>query len=214
MSERQAGDETAQRELRAGELEHARRVYGVFVAEASTGLAWGHRVARVAPLLHLTAAKVRRALALHMAPSSIQEMFLEGKLSGRQVECLQGLPEDNQLIVARQLIACRETATHATTVATVACELDRSWGPPLRDWTDAAAEFEGALMRVNETLDDYIDAPKGALLEVFRGAGTDIGRRRIITLIEEQIELLSTMKQTLERAKGGSNGTRAVAAAR
>ena len=214
MLERQEGDASAHVAGRVDELEQARRVYGVFVAEAAVGLGWNQRIAQVGPLMALPAAKVRRLLALHMAPPRIQELFLEGKLAARQVECLQALPEDNQVIVARQLVAAREKVSHMTTVASVSSELDQSWGQPRRDWSDPAAEFEAALIRSGETLDDYLDMPQGALRDVFRGAGTELGRRRIITLIEEQIELLTAMKRALERAKGGLHATHAAATTR
>lgn len=65
-------------------------------------------------------------------------------------------------------------------------------------WTPAARAFEQALRRGNQLLDVYVEAPRQDLLDTFLGAGS-AGRRALLDLVEEQIGLLTTLKQILER---------------
>ena len=78
----------------------------------------------------------------------------------------------------------------------IAYEVSRAGGEGPKQWSEEALLFEATLLRINDMLETYIDAPRGQLLSIFRGAGGAFGRRALVLLLEEQIGLLSTLKQT------------------
>jgi hypothetical protein len=178
-----------------GELEVARQVHGVYALLESTRATPTQRIQRTGGYLGMPTARVRRYLSLHFAPADIREMFLEGRLSARAVEILQGLKPENQRIVARQVIAeASTTSLNASGHAVDQCAT--------RGWTADARGFEKRLQDACALLNTYLDAPRGRLINTFTGAGGAVGRRSLIELIDRQMSLLETLKETLERVDG------------
>jgi hypothetical protein len=191
------------------ELDVARAVYGAYVTQTMVGERPSQRVRAAAAFLGMEGVRVRRYLSLHLAPSEIKAHFVAGKLGARIVEMLQGISTPNQLILARRLIERREGATaHHLVAGEVAKET------VAKSWSEEALTFEAALLRAIDIVDPYLDAPRGRLMSIFRGAGSTLGRRSLIALLDDHIELLTTLKQTLESYRGDRqekiNGTRSL----
>lgn len=174
------------------ELDVASRVYGIYELQVEAGERPAGRVRETAAFLKMPGARVRRYVALHLAPLEIRELYKLGKLGTRTVELLQGLSGPNQRIMARRIINKSDFAAQQV----VKQELrgnDQS-----KSWAEPAIELEARLQRALEYLDDYLDMTPRLLRSTFAGAGGALGRRRIISLIDEQISLLTSLKQTLE----------------
>lgn len=176
------------------ELEIARQVHGLFELEAKAGEKPGTRLREVAALMGMAAARVRRYLALHVAPAEIKEHFRVGRLSGRVVEMLQALSRPNQLILARRIMSNDITlnSAHHLIAAETGAPVGRT------GWSEEALALENAVLRAIDALDPYLDAPRGRLYATLKGAGGGLGRRALVALLDEHIELLGTLKQTIE----------------
>lgn len=192
------------------ELEVARAVYGAYVTQTMVGERPSQRVRAAASFLGMEGARVRRYLSLHLAPAEIKAHFVAGKLGARIVEMLQGMSAPNQLIMARRLIERHEggAAAHQLVAAEVAKE------GVTKSWTEEALALEAALLRAIDIVDPYLDAPRGRLMAIFQGAGSALGRRSLIAMLEDHIELLTSLKQILESYQGDRgrkiNGTRSL----
>jgi hypothetical protein len=174
------------------ELEVASRVYGIYELQVEAGERPASRISETAAFLKMRGTQVRRYVALHLAPPDIRELYRLGKLGTRTVELLQGLSGPNQRIMARRIIGKSDFAAQQAVKHELRC-IDSS-----KSWLEPAIELEGRLQRVMEYLDEYLDMTPRLLRNIFAGAGGALGRRRIISLIDEQISLLTSLKQTLE----------------
>jgi len=121
------------------------------------------------------------------------------------VEALQALSEPNQLIMARRLIANQTTTP--TAFQLVSYETTREGGNN-KAWSEEAATFEAAILKAIELLDDYLDAPRGRLMSIFRTAGGPLGRRTLVSLLADHIELLTALKELLENYGADQKGKR------
>jgi hypothetical protein len=177
----------------ADELELARSIHGVCELFADMGTRPIVRVRDAAAFVGLSAQRVRRYMALHLAPQPIKELFLEGRLSGRIVELLHAVSTQNQLILARRCLEGPKAAATAERSLELDARTQRA-----KSWTDDALEFEATLRRAMDLIEPYVEAPRGRLYATFRGAGSLFGRRSLIELVERHIEELTMLKQVLE----------------
>lgn len=72
---------------------------------------------------------------------------------------------------------------------------------------DDARIFEQRLKRAVELLDPYMDSSQSQVRAIYEAVGGARRQRAVIELLDKQISLLGTLKQTLERAGGKANGS-------
>lgn len=177
------------------ELATAERVWRIYELQAQVGETPMHRIRETAAFTKFGAQRVRRYLALHHAPEGIKDLYRQGKLTSRTVDHLQALGAPDQLIMARRLLGKSQLG------ATMQLSEDYGLIRATKVWTGDATKFETVLRFTVEQLDEYLDASPRVLRETFTGAGGALGRRSIVGLITQQIELLEALRDTLENIK-------------